>query len=113
MQSILSYFYRAAAGAGIIDKNSVLLHSSSAGHIRSIKAVLQAGANIHAFDDAALRIAAWKGRTDAVRVLLQNGADKHANKDEAFEWARQQNHLETMTVLQEWPHKAGAAAPQP
>jgi len=101
MISLMRHFYRAAAWAGLIDKNNVLQLAARDGYTRSVKALLQAGANVHALDDAALRIASWKGQTEVVRVLLQNGANKHANNDEAFEWARQQNHSETMTALQE------------
>ena len=69
MKSTMSYFYRAAAWAGVIDKDNALQLAARGGRTHTVTALLEAGADIHAGDDEPLRIAAWWGRTDTVRAL--------------------------------------------
>ena len=102
MQSLMSYFYRAQAWSGIMDLDNVLQLAGRDGHTRTVKALLQAGANVHALDDEALRTAAWWGRTDAVKALLEGGANVHAKHDEALRWAEEEKHLDTVKLLREW-----------
>jgi ankyrin repeat protein len=112
----MSYFYRAQAWAGVLDKNNVLELAARGGHTRTVRALLDAGADIHTGDDEPLRIAAWWGRADTVRALLESGADVHARHDEALRWAAKEKHLETVKVLEDWiaQHPQGVpSAPQP
>ena len=102
MISLMSHFYRAQARIGILDLENVLQLAGMAGHTRTVKALLRAGANVHALDDEALRTAAWWGRTDAVKALLEGGADVHAKNDEALRWAEEQKHMDTVRVLRDW-----------
>jgi ankyrin repeat protein len=102
MKSLLSYFFQAAAWAGVIDKNNALQLAARGGHTLTVTALLKAGANLHALDDEPLRTAAWWGRTDAVRALLEGGANVHAKHDEALRWAEEQKHLDTVKLLREW-----------
>ena len=72
MKSTMSYFYRAAAWAGVIDK------------------------------DNALQLAARGGRTHTVTALLEAGADIHAGDDEPLRWAAKEKHMETVKLLEDW-----------
>jgi hypothetical protein len=63
--------------------------------------LLHNGANLHAQNDLALRLAAKHGHTDAVRILLNDGADVHAANDTALKWAARAGHVETVYVLVE------------
>jgi len=102
MKSTMSYFYRAAAWAGVIDKDNALQLAARGGRTHTVTALLEAGADIHAGDDEPLRIAAWWGRTDTVRALLKGGADIHARHDEALRWAAKEKHMETVKLLEDW-----------
>ena len=44
------------------------------------------GANIHAGDDWALRMASKYGRLEVVKYLVEHGANIHADYDEALRW---------------------------
>jgi ankyrin repeat protein len=102
MQSLTSHFFRAAAWAKIIDKDNALQLAARHGHARTVKALLEAGADVHADDDLALRIAAWWGRTDTVKALLEAGADAHARDDQAQRWAADGKHMDTVKLLEQW-----------
>ena len=64
-----------------------------------VKFLLARGANVHALNDFALRIAATNGRTETVQVLLDDGADVHAVEDYALRWAADKGHTETVKLL--------------
>jgi len=49
------------------------------GDISAVREELQAGADVHARDDAALVIASYHGHCDIVKLLLDVGADVHAS----------------------------------
>ena len=102
MKSLMSQFFRAASWAGLIDKNNALQLAARKGHTRMVKALLDAGADIHYNEDAALRLAAWWGRTETAEALLEGGADIHAANDEALKWAKDGQHVGTMNLLQNW-----------
>ncbi len=48
--------------------------ASEYGHTEVVSALLNAGANIHAMNDRALRKASLYGRTEVVRLLFEAGA---------------------------------------
>jgi ankyrin repeat protein len=52
--------------------------------------------------DAALVVAAEDGQTDTVRALLDAGANVHVVDDLAMRWAVKNGHAETVAVLREW-----------
>jgi len=54
----------------------------------------------HAGDDATLRLASAKGRTETMKVLEAAGADVHAVDDGALRWASWNGHTETVKVLE-------------
>ncbi len=65
------------------------------------RALFDAGADVHANNDCALRWAAERGHTEAVKLLLNAGADVHANNDYALRWATENGHTETVKILKE------------
>ena len=79
--------------------NDRLIYSAQSGYNAMVKHALKDGANIHAWDDRALRNAALNGYTDTVKLLLDRGANIHANDDEALLIAAQYRHPETVKLL--------------
>ena len=57
------------------------------GHTETVKLLLDRGADIHAWNDYALRLAAENGHTETVKLLLDRGADIHAGNDYALRYA--------------------------
>jgi hypothetical protein len=72
MKSLRSYIWRVASWTYVMDKNIALRHAAS------------------------------RGASNAVRVLLEAGADVHAKEDWAVRWAAKNGHTDTITVLNEW-----------
>lgn len=107
MKSLMSYFYLAQARMGIMDLDNVLEIEARDGHTSRVKALLEAGADVHADNDEALRTAAWWGRTSTVKTLLENGADVHAKNDGALKWAKEMKRGDTIRVLDDWMSKRG------
>jgi len=64
-----------------------------------VTAALKDGADIHAKQDYALRLAAGNGHLETLELLLDHGADIHANQDEAIYWAAQWGKLEAVRFL--------------
>ena len=73
-----------------------LLYAADNGHTETVRALLAAGANVHAKDDWALRLA---GHTETVKVLLAAGADVHAKDDFALIFTTIHGHTETARAL--------------
>jgi hypothetical protein len=126
MKSLRSYFYRAQSLIGTlspVQMNNLLEQAARDGRTRTVKALIEAGANVHADEDEPLRIAAWCGRPETVKALLEAGADVHAKQDEALSYAlsgepigaTDGKHKETRTILKEWiarhPQSPSAALP--
>ena len=63
------------------------------GHAAAVECLLKAGANVHALDDFALRWASSRGHAAAVECLLKAGADVHALDDYALRWASSRGHV--------------------
>jgi ankyrin repeat protein len=79
--------------------DEILWNPAFHGYTKTVKALLDPGADIHAGNDRALRSAAEYGHADTVRLLLERGADVHARKDEAMYLASLGNHRDTVAVL--------------
>jgi hypothetical protein len=73
--------------------------ASAKGHVEVVKVLLDAGANVHARDDEALQWASYNGHVEVVKVLLEAGADVNAEDDEALRWASENGHVEVVKVL--------------
>src|SRR6185312_4418290 len=48
-----------------------------------------------------LMLASWKGHTETVKALLDAGADVHTHEDHALRWASENGHTKTATLLRE------------
>lgn len=64
-----------------------------------IAELLDLGADIHADNNCALRLAAKYGYTDIVELLLDRGADIHAANNCALRWAAKYGHTDTVKLL--------------
>lgn len=99
-----------------MDKNRALeaafVVAARDGHTEIMELLLEAGADIHAWKDVALRCASETGQVEAVRLLLSNGADAHASDDDALRIAEEQGHKEIAALLREWRGKS-ASGPRP
>ncbi len=67
-----------------------------------VKLLLDAGANIHAWGDAALLWAVENGHAEVVKLLLKSGADVHAWDDYAIPSAVENGHDEVAKILTDW-----------
>ena len=54
--------------------------------LESIRYLVEQGANLRAYDDYALRLAAWYGHLEVVKYLLEQGANLHAKTTVHFDW---------------------------
>jgi len=66
-----------------------------------VSALLSVGANVHAWDNYALRWAARRGRTDIAKLLLEHGADISSCDNEALRSAAFYFDVDTIKVLVE------------
>ena len=103
----------------LVEKAFFLAAGGAAGGQPSIvKALLEAGVNVHAEDDLALYLAVIYGSPKTIQMLLDAGADVHARGGAAIEIARSLKKDETLAILSEWarthprPSRAGNG-PQP
>jgi ankyrin repeat protein len=78
-----------------------------------VKLLLDAGANVRAEVDWALRLASMRGHTETVKLLLDAGANVHARGDLALRWASTNGHTETMKVLEAAMAPRSAATAKP
>src|ERR1039458_1920882 len=76
-----------------------LLNAASIGDTRTVRLLLASGADEHAKDDLALRLAAENGYTEIVQALLAAGADVHAQDDDALCEATLDGHTEIVQLL--------------
>ena len=69
------------------------------GHTEVVKLLLNAGANVHAWNDEALRYSSGNGHIEVVKLLLNADANVHACDDEASYWAFFNGHTEVVKLL--------------
>ena len=79
--------------------DKVFLHSRREINLDVIKELVREGANIHAYNDEALRWAAEKGHLKIVKFLVENGANIYANDDFALRYAAEKGYLEIVKFL--------------
>jgi ankyrin repeat protein len=82
-----------------VPTDNPLIFDAGTGRVGNVRALLEAGADVHANNDEALRRAAEAGHTDVVRLLLGAGADVHARDDEALWRAARSGRTEVVMVL--------------
>ena len=69
--------------------------------IKTLDYFIKQGANIHAYNEYILRLAARNGHLEIVKYLVEQGADIHADNDCALQWAAQNDHLKIVKYLVE------------
>src|ERR1039457_817843 len=84
------------------EKDSALVLAAENGQTDTVKALLAAGADVHAVDDLAMWLAAKNGHTEPVKVLLDAGAHVRAKEDWALQWAVKNGHTDPVRLLNEW-----------
>jgi len=85
-----------------LDPNKLLLKSSMAGFLPGAKKALEIGADVNAYNNAALQWASGNGYLDIVEFLLKNGADVHAKDDLALRVASHNGHLDVVELLKKY-----------
>ena len=84
--------------AGAIAPGWCLHVSASRGHTAVAALLLDRGADVHYFDDVALRVAAERGHLETARMLLDRGA---VHLEQAFRIARDHGHDDVAALLLE------------
>ena len=69
----------------------------------AIRLAIQAGADVHAVDDRALRYVSASGHLAVVEVLVKAGANVHAVDDQALRLASDYGHLAVVEFLKTLP----------
>jgi ankyrin repeat protein len=80
--------------------NTAFVICAARGETDIVHCMLRAGADIHAYGDAALMRAAEEGHPKLVEYLLISGADPHG--DQALICAARRGQTSTMKVLYDW-----------
>ena len=93
-------------GRNVLDDR--LVEAANRGDLDGIRQALEAGADVHAHNDWALRCAARQGSMDTVRELLAAGANPLAEEGKAALWAADNGNLDIVDLLV----SAGAAMPK-
>ncbi len=78
-----------------------LVDGSENGKLDQVIISLNIGANIHTYNDEALRLASQNGHLDVVKYLVKNGSDINAYFDGALRLASQNGHLDVVKYLVE------------
>lgn len=89
-----------------MDLERQLIAAAGDNDLLALKAALSAGADVHADQDRALRLASEKGHLEIVKCLLEAGANAHARRAHALQSAAKNGHQPVVDCLL----KTGAAA---
>ena len=81
--------------------NKDFIQACRVGDLDKVKSLLKRGADIHEFEDWALRSAARDGHLDVVKYLVEQGAHIHALDDWALGAAVFNGHLNVVSYLRE------------
>ena len=82
-----------------MDIDDKLIDACTDRDLLAAKECIKQGANIHAWNDLALRWAAEAGHLEVVKYLIKRGANIHARKDQALLWAAWRGHLQIVNTL--------------
>ena len=86
-----------------------LIESARSGDLENVKALLSAGANVHALENSGygpLQNASRSGRSETVKVLIESGADVRAKDDLALRNASRNGHVAVVKMLIDASSKA-------
>jgi ankyrin repeat protein len=88
------------AGANIHSwEDCAVRWASKNGHTEIVKLLIEADANIHAENDCAVREASRNCHTNTVKLLIDAGANIHSRDDCSVRWASQNGHTETVLYI--------------
>jgi len=79
--------------------NEVMFMAVRTGQLGLLKKAVEKGADIHAYEDEALRYASCYGHLEMVKYLVEQGADIHATNDCALSHAAFYGHIEVAAYL--------------
>jgi len=82
-----------------MNRNDDLITFSRVGNYKLVKLLLDNDASVHAWDNYALRVAAYYGHLDVVKLLLDNGANANAENSHTLRWAARNGHLDVAELL--------------
>eukprot|EP00877_Chromochloris_zofingiensis_P010945 jgi/Chrzof1/6103/Cz17g09230.t1 len=88
-------------GFSTLDLNEALCTAAVNGQQAVTKRLIEAGADLHARNELALRRAAANGQCQIVQMLLELGARIHAQNDFALRAAATSGHLDVVKLLLE------------
>jgi ankyrin repeat protein len=74
-------------------------NASRNGYTEVVQLLLNAGADVRAGNDYAIRRASYYGHTEVVQLLLNAGADVHAKDDYTIRYASAYGHTEVVQLL--------------
>ncbi len=80
-------------------KEDNLAKAAKNGDLKEVKRLVESGADIHAGDDYALKLASWYNYLEVVKYLVEQGADIHAGNDYVLRWARYNDHTSVAEYL--------------
>jgi ankyrin repeat protein len=82
-----------------MDIDNKLIEACTRGDLSVVKECLKQGADIHDWNNLALRWAARGGYLEVVKYLIEKGAYIHARDDESLWCAARNRHLQIVTHL--------------
>jgi len=102
LTNVSTFEYLISHGANIHTyDDNAIRWASHYGHLEVVKLLISKGANIHAANNYALRWASENGHIEVVQLLISKGANIHANDDCAIIWAVDNGYLEIVKLLVE------------
>ena len=84
-----------------VNNNQRLMVAAKEGNIDIVRYMIKEGADIHEYNDGALRGASENGHTDTVKLLIKKGADIHEYNDWAIRMASRNGHTDIVKLLLE------------
>ena len=79
--------------------NDIFIDSAEYGHLEIVKYLVSQGADIHAWNNWALRGSASNGKLKVVKYLASQGANIHVNDDQVLQYSANNGHLEIVKYL--------------
>jgi hypothetical protein len=87
MKSLLISFYKACARAGVLNLDGALISAVLDGHARRAGALVEAGADVHAEGDMALRMAVLGEQTKTIAAFRDAGVNVPDAAQVRRDWA--------------------------
>ena len=83
-----------------IYKEELLIEASKIGNLKTVKYIVEQGADINALHNAALIEASKKGNLEIIKFLIAKGANIHARNNAALRYASKNGHSEIVKYLE-------------